>query len=178
MGDGLKRGTGEGEARQSICDVIIRRHQYHEVSILSFQTYLKEDPLFRRFYITGFAGLALIIAVYLARFVFRSPEGVVYLVLDTFPNLFGSFGAPFLILLIMASRRKNLTLLRSLAAFLQAQLITFGGMLLIEGRHAVLNGGYLEWHDIYASLVGAAVAAIVWRISLRGQEAQAPLPER
>jgi hypothetical protein len=145
----------------------------NEGIILSFQAYLKEDPLFRRFYFTGFAGLALIIVVYLARFLFRGADGVFYLVLDTFPNLFGSFGAPFLILLVMAAQRKNLAMLRSLAAFLQAQLITFVSMLLIEGRHAFLNRGDLEWHDIIASLVGAAAAFLVWWISLRGQPAQA-----
>jgi len=138
---------------------------------LIFREYLK-DALFKRFYMFGFAGIGLLCLGYGLRFMLENAQGPVRLFLDTFPNLFGSFGTPFLLLLILSARRKDISLIKSLPAFLLLNLFTFAVVLLIEWGHVLLSLGIWDNNDILASAIGGLAAVVFWFIGFKRVDQQ------
>ena len=130
------------------------------------QQYLT-DPLFKRLYHIGFIGIAMISVGYMARFQVGSSHGWLGLFLDTFPNLFGSFGTPFLLLVLYTTWRKDLSLLRSTRLFLLASLVSLVIFVLIELGHILLSLSFWDNNDMAASLLGGLLALVVWAGAVR-----------
>jgi hypothetical protein len=134
------------------------------------QQYLT-DPLFKRLYHIGFIGIAMISVGYMTRFQLGSSQGWLGLFLDTFPNLFGSFGTPFLLLVLYTTWRKDLSLLRSTRLFLQASLLSLVIFVLIEMGHILLSLSFWDNNDMAASLLGGLLAWLVWAGAKRAEPA-------
>lgn len=134
------------------------------------QQYLT-DPLFKRLYHTGFAGIAMISVGYLARFQVGSSQGWLGVFLDTFPNLFGAFGTPFLLLVLFITWRKDLSLLRSTRLFLLASLVSLVIFVLIELGHILLSLSFWDNNDMAASVLGGLLALVVWVVATKSDTA-------
>jgi hypothetical protein len=128
---------------------------------LTLQQYF-QIPMFKRMYQIGFGGIALISLGYLLRFQIGSSQGAAGLFLDTFPNLFGSFGTPFLLLLLVTTLQKDMGMLRNFRMFAMLNIFTFLVVLLIEWGHVVLNLGVWDMNDVLASIAGGLAAIIAW----------------
>jgi hypothetical protein len=124
-------------------------------------------PLYKQYYRYAAAGFILLGIGYMLRSFISIDFFPLIQLLSIWPNLLGSFAAPFAIQLLLFEYLQDSSVLSSLRHFALANLITFAGVLIIEFTQVILRLGVWDQYDITASILSGTAAAALFLATTR-----------